>query len=230
MSQAFYLFERRKVARVNMCLRFRWYRAQMNAMFTPLASAPGPLVPQTRNTLLHLVGRGVMAAAGWRLAGEFPNRAKFVVVVAPHTSNWDFPILLMAKWALRLDPRWMGKDAIFVGPLGWFLRRVGGIPVERSATHNVVDGLVRAFAERQQMVLVLAPEGTRRHVTEWKSGFWHIARGADVPIVCVALDYGRKTIRLGPAFSALEDDPIAGIARIRASYAGVLGRHPGLHD
>jgi len=202
----------------------------MNAMFTPLASALGPLVPQTGNTLLHLVGRGVLAALGWRLAGQFPNRAKFVVVVAPHTSNWDFPILLMAKWALKLDPSWMGKDAIFFGPLGWFLRRIGGIPVERSATHNVVDGLVQAFGERPQMVLALAPEGTRQYVADWKSGFWHIARRAGVPIVCVALDYGRKTIRLGPEFPAESDNSAAGIADIRASYAGVLGRHPALHD
>ena len=202
----------------------------MNAMFTPLASALGPLVPQTGNKLLQHVGRLGMWAVGWRLAGQFPDRAKFVIVVAPHTSNWDFPILLLAKWALMLDPGWMGKDAIFRGPLGVFMRSVGGIPVARGTTHNVVDRLVQEFQNRPRMVLALAPEGTRKHVAEWKSGFWHIARGAGVPVVCVALDYGRRTIRLGPEFETSDENSTAGIARIRAAYAGVIGRHPDQHS
>lgn len=201
----------------------------MNAMFTPLASALGPLVPQTRNALLERVGRSVMSIAGWSFSGAFPNREKFVAVVAPHTSNWDFFILLAAKWALRLDVNWMGKSTIFVGPVGAFLRHIGGIPVERNATHNLVDRSVEAFRERPKMVLVLAPEGTRKLVPEWKRGFWHIAHGAVVPVVCVALDFGRKTIRLGPEFDASDADATAGIARIQASFAGVLGRHPELH-
>ena len=170
-----------------------------------------------------------MRLLGWKFAGAFPNHAQFVAVVAPHTSNWDFPILLAAKWALMLEANWMGKEAIFRAPLGWFMRASGGIPIQRTASHNVVDASIQAFRERPQLVLVLAPEGTRKYVANWKSGFWHIAHGARVPIVCIALDYGRKTIRLGPEFLAESDDAAAGIARIRASYAGVLGYHPELH-
>ncbi|MEO7998374.1 MAG: lysophospholipid acyltransferase family protein [Gemmatimonadaceae bacterium] len=190
----------------------------------------GSLVPQTNNALLQRVGYACLRLFGWDFAGTFPNHPQFVAVVAPHTSNWDFPILLMAKWALRLDARWMGKDALFRAPLGWFMRAVGGIPIRRGTSHNVVDGSIQAFSMRPQLVLAMAPEGTRKYVADWKSGFWHIARGAGVPIVCVALDFGRKTIRLGPEFFPTDEDSAAGIARIRASYAGVQGRHPELHS
>lgn len=169
-----------------------------------------------------------MSMLGWRFEGTFPNHPKFVAIVAPHTSNWDFPILLLAKWALRLEVNWMGKDAIFKGPVGVFLRKLGGIPITRTAAHNVVDRLAQSFRERPQMVLALAPEGTRKLVTEWKSGFWHIAHAAGVPIVCIALDYGRKTIRLGPEFETTGLTAQEGIVRIRESYAGVQGKHPEL--
>lgn len=171
-----------------------------------------------------------MRLFGWQFSGAFPNHPQFVAIVAPHTSNWDFLILLAAKWALRLDASWMGKEAIFRAPLGWFMRATGGIPVRRSASQNMVDASIEAFRERPQLVLVLAPEGTRKFVADWKSGFWHIARGAGVPIVCIGLDYGRKTIWLGPEFSADSEESGPGIARIRQSYAGVLGYHPELHS
>ncbi len=189
----------------------------------------GNLVPQTGNSVLQRIGHAALRLLGWRFAGAFPNHAQFVAVVAPHTSNWDFPILLAAKWALKLDARWMGKDAIFRAPLGWFMRALGGIPIRRTASHNVVDASIQAFRERPKLVLVLAPEGTRKYVADWKTGFWHIAHGAGVPIVCIALDFGRKTIRLGPEFRTDSDDTATEIARIRASFAGVTGRHPELH-
>ncbi|MGV3708658.1 MAG: 1-acyl-sn-glycerol-3-phosphate acyltransferase [Gemmatimonas sp.] len=189
----------------------------------------GPLVPQTRHALLRRLGYGVMRMFGWNFTGAFPDRRQFVAIVAPHTSNWDFLILLMAKWALGLDARWMGKDAIFRPQLGWFMRAIGGIPIRRTSSHNVVDASVQAFAERPALVLVLAPEGTRKYVHEWKSGFWHIARGAGVPIVCIALDYGTKRIRLGPELQAETDDAVAGIAAVQGAYAGVRGLRPSLH-
>lgn len=212
------------------------------ALSLPASSAPdsapiapadwrlGSHVPQTSNTLLQRIGYGTMRLLGWNFSGAFPDRSQFVAVVAPHTSNWDFLILLAAKWALKLDARWMGKDALFKAPLGWFMRAVGGIPIRRTGKHNVVDSSIQAFQERPQLVLTLAPEGTRRYVAEWKSGFWHIARGARVPIVCIALDYGRKTIKLGPEIFPTDDDPAVGIARIRANYADVKGYRPGQHS
>ena len=126
----------------------------------------GCRVPQTGNVLLQRVGQSAMRLLGWQFAGSFPNHAQFVAVVAPHTSNWDFPILLAAKWALQLDARWMGKNAIFRPPLGWILRALGGIPIWRGTSHNVVDASILAFAKRPQLVLVLAPEGTRKYVAQ----------------------------------------------------------------
>lgn len=208
---------------------------QMNAMHTTLASAPergteawalGPRVPQTRSPRLRRFAWWCMRSAGWRFEGAMPDLPKFVVIVAPHTSNWDFIIGLFAKWALGLEVRWLGKDTLFLPPLGWFMRAIGGVPVDRSARNNMVDQAVQEFATRDRFVFVLAPEGTRRRVTTWRSGFWHAARRAGVPICVVALDWGRRVVRLGPTTDAVEDDAEAGIARVRSYYDGVTGRDP----
>jgi 1-acyl-sn-glycerol-3-phosphate acyltransferase len=186
----------------------------------------GPRAPQTRGRLLRTVGWWILQRAGWRFEGQMPNVPKFVCIVAPHTSNWDFPVGLAVKWALGFDSHWWGKHTLFRPPLGWFMRANGGIPVDRAGTHNFVDSTVAAFQAHEQFALTLAPEGTRRKVQEWRSGFWHVARGANVPICCVAMDWGRKVIRLGPTVEASESDPAAGIARIRGLYADVRGYDP----
>ncbi len=157
-----------------------------------------------------------------------PDLPKFVVIVAHHTSNWDFPIGLAVKWALGLDVRFLGKDTLFAPPFGWFMRANGGVPVNRSTRENVVEQTTHEFATRDQFVLVLAPEGTRKRVPEWRSGFWHVAKRAGVPICCVALDWSRKVARIGPTVTADEDDTAAGIARIRSYYVDVRGYHPAL--
>ncbi len=221
----------------------------MNAMTTALASVPtpnaaplssppnsdhehvaawrlGPRVPQTRGVLLRRLGYWLMRRAGWDFEGAMPDLPKFVIIVAHHTSNWDFPIGLAVKWALGLDVRWLGKDTLFLPPLGWFMRANGGVPVKRSSRENLVEQTAKAFAAREQFVLVLAPEGTRKRVPEWKSGFWHVAKRADVPICCVALDWSRRIVRMGPTVTADEADPAAGIARIRGYYADVRGYNP----
>ena len=186
----------------------------------------GPRVPQTRGTLLRRLGLAILRRAGWRIEGTMPDLPKFVVIVAHHTSNWDFPIGLAVKWALGLDPRWLGKDTLFRAPLGWFMRANGGVPVKRSSRENVVEQTAHEFATREKFVLVLAPEGTRKRVDAWRSGFWHVAKRAGVPICCVALDWGRKVVRMGPTVTADEDDATAGIARIRSYYADVQGYNP----
>jgi 1-acyl-sn-glycerol-3-phosphate acyltransferase len=187
----------------------------------------GPRVPQTRKPWLRALGLAMLRAAGWRFEGAMPDLPKFVVAIAHHTSNWDFPVGLAAKWALGLEPRWLGKHTLFLPPFGWFLRHIGGIPVIRARSANIVDDIVREFATRDQLVLALAPEGTRKRVPEWKSGFWHVAKRAGVPICCVALDWGRKVIRLGPTTTPDEDDPAAGIRRIRGYFADARGYDPG---
>ena len=216
----------------------------MNAMTPSLASGPssdsanspspstpdawrlGPQVPQTRGRLLRAVGLWLLTRTGWRFEGQWPNLPKFVTIVAPHTSNWDFPIGMAAKWAMGLDAHWWGKDSLFAPPLGWFMRANGGLPVDRKNSSKVVEKTIEEIREHAQFVLVLAPEGTRKKVTQWRSGFWHVAKGAGIPICCVAFDFPRKVIRVGPTTRPDEDDPADGIARIRRYYADVQGRHP----
>lgn len=153
-----------------------------------------------------------------------PDLPKFVVIVAPHTSNWDFIVGLAAKWALGFGTSWWGKASLFHPPLGWFMRAIGGIPIDRHNKHNVVEQTIAEFARHERFVLTLAPEGTRKQVDQWRGGFWHVARGAGVPICCVAFDWGRRVIRLGPTVPADLADADAGIAHIRALYADVSGR------
>jgi 1-acyl-sn-glycerol-3-phosphate acyltransferase len=208
----------------------------MNPMHTALASTNdrtgtngpglGPRVPQTARPWLRRFGSWWMARMGWRFEGEMPDLPKFVVIVAPHTSNWDFVIGLAVKWALGLDVRWLGKRSLFIPPLGWFMRGIGGVPVDRTQRHNMVEQSVRAFATREQFLLVIAPEGTRTRVDAWRSGFWHVAQQAGVPICCVAFDWGRMIVRLGPTSMASETDAAAGIARIRSYYDDVRGYDP----
>ena len=207
----------------------------MNGMTLHPASRPAPdtwqlgsNVPKSHRPWLRALGRILLFRAGWRFEGQMPNVPRFVAIIAPHTSNLDFPIGLAAKWALGFDAHWWGKHTLFVPPLGWFMRANGGIPVNRRNSRNAVERTIQAFQSNEQFALALAPEGTRKKVSAWRSGFWHVAKGANVPICCVALDFRRKVVRLGPTTMPVEDDPTAGIARIRSYYADVNGRNPSL--
>ena len=186
----------------------------------------GPRVPQTRGRILRRFGLWLLTRAGWHFEGQWPDVPKLVVIVAPHTSNWDFFIGLAAKWALGLDAHWWGKDTLFLPPLGWFMRANGGIAVDRSNSSKVVEKTIEEFQSHDQFALALAPEGTRQMVTHWRSGFWHVAKGAGVPICCVAFDWARKVVRIGPTTMADEHDAAAGIARIRSYYDDVHGYNP----
>ena len=153
-----------------------------------------------------------------------PNLGKFVLIVAPHTSNWDFPVGMSAKLALGLGAVWVGKHTIFRGPFGRLLRSLGGIPVDRSASNDIVQHVVSEFARRPRMVFALAPEGTRRKVERWKTGFYHIARGAAVPIVPVALDWEARAIRIMRPFQPTGDAE-TDIAALRRLFESVKGRN-----
>lgn len=210
----------------------------MNRMTSTLASrlaadverpALGPSVPQHRGRLFRFIGRAILRAAGWDLTGSIPDIPRFVIIVAPHTSNWDFIIGLAAKWALGLNVKWLGKHTLFRPPLGWFMRAIGGLPVNRKTANAIVDRSAAEFAKRDRLVFVLAPEGTRHKVQAWRSGFWHIARAADVPVVCAAIDWGRKTVRFGPTLHVQHDaEPSVDIERMKSFYDDVRGRHPAL--
>ncbi len=160
----------------------------------------------------------------FRVEGDLPNLPKFVIIAAPHTSNWDFPVGMAAKLALGLGAVWIGKHTIFRGPFGTILRVLGGIPVDRSASSDVVAQIVAEFARRAQMVVALAPEGTRKKVERWKTGFYRIARGANVPIVPVALDFGSRVVRIMPAFTTTGDAD-ADIAALRSLFGAVRGKN-----
>lgn len=160
---------------------------------------------------------------GWRVTGEIPNAPKLVIIAAPHTSNWDFVVAIAAKLGLGLDVRFLGKDSLFVGPLGWVMRWFGGRPVDRSVSHDVVKEMVAEFARTDRLVLGIAPEGTRKRVERWRTGFYHIAHGAGVPIVPVALNFGERAIQIMAPF-ATTGDVDRDIAELQTRFAGIRGR------
>ena len=174
-----------------------------------------------------LIGTLVLRLFGWNIEGEAPAPDKYVLIAAPHTSNWDFVFLLAFAEHFGVKVSWLGKKEMFPWPFTGLLKRLGGIPVERSSTGNMVERLAQLFADREGLCLTVPVEGTRGYVDHWKSGFYHVARAAKVPIVMSYLDYPRKNGGFGPAFT-----PTGDITRdmdaIRAFYAGKEGKRPKL--
>lgn len=183
----------------------------------------GESVPRSGGPIGKAVGVLALKILGWRIEGDIPDYPRLVVIVAPHTSNWDFPVGLATRYALRLDASWLGKHTLFRAPFGAIMRRWGGIPVDRSSSHDVVAHTIDTFTSRPRVFLVIAPEGTRKKVSRWKTGFWHIAKGAGVPILPVAFDWSSRVVRILPAFTPgenVEED----VAELQSRYAGVHGR------
>jgi 1-acyl-sn-glycerol-3-phosphate acyltransferase len=174
---------------------------------------------------LHRTSRIILGLTGWRTEGQLPSIPKFVLVAAPHTSNWDLPYTLLIAFAFRAQIHWMGKEAIFRRPFRGFFRWLGGIPVWRSQSHNQVEQSIEQFNRNDQLILTIAPAGTRKRVIRWKTGFYHIACGAGVPIALGFLDYRRKVGGFGPMVY-----PTGNLAKdmdtIQAFYDGVSGKHP----
>lgn len=168
-----------------------------------------------------------MRLSGWDVAGEIPPGSKFVLVGAPHTSNWDFLFTMAAVRVLRLKISWMGKHTLFKGPLGVIMRWLGGIPINRTSAHGVVEQMVERFAKAEKLVVAVAPCGTRKRGEYWKSGFYWIALNAQIPILCGYLDYGRKQAGVGLSFVP-SGDMEGDMDRIRAFYEGVQGKKPEL--
>ncbi|MEO7457917.1 MAG: lysophospholipid acyltransferase family protein [Gemmatimonadaceae bacterium] len=181
--------------------------------------------PSARHPLLRTIGRTMMRLGGWKVAGEIPPIPKFVLIVAPHTSNWDFIVGVFVKFALEVETHWFGKDSLFHGPLGAFMRMIGGRPVHRDSHEGVVAEVAAMFAAEDRFMLALAPEGTRRRVDHWRTGFYHIARAAGVPIVPVAFDWSRREVRILPTFQPTGDTD-GDIARLQALYRPEMGYTP----
>jgi len=186
-----------------------------------------PLPPQVPRLGAHAGRRlcdAILSRCGWRLAGRFPDLPRAVLIAAPHSSWWDGVWGLLFKVAVGIDIAFMGKRELFRGPLGWLLRRLGGIPIERSAAHGLVEQMVAKFRGQPRLWLGIAPEGTRKRVDRWRTGFWHIARAAEVPIVPVAFDYPTRRIVIGDPFIP-GDDLDADLGALRRFYAPFRGRH-----
>ena len=195
----------------------------MNPAVPPLP----PNAPRSGgNALGRAFAHAVLRLGGWRMQGQWPDLRKVVVIVAPHSSVWDAVWGIAGKVAQSLGIVFIGKQEAFWGPLGWLLRTVGGVPVNRRAPGGLVDQVASQIRAAERMWFVLAPEGTRRPVPHWKSGFWKIARRAQVPVFCVGLDYPTRTIRL-LGLVELSDDMDADMRQLRGLFADCHGKH---HD
>lgn len=193
----------------------------------PAAAYPSPLpaLRHDRGPVWRALGRGYLKLAGWHFEGAFPDVPKCVLIVAPHTSNWDFLVGLAVVFALDLRASWLGKHTLFRAPFQGFLRWLGGIPVDRRSSNGVVGACVASFAEAPALWLALSPEGTRKGARPWKSGFYLIASGAGVPIVPVGFDYPDHAIRFMAPFQPagdLEQD----LPRIQGLFSEVRGLRP----
>jgi len=167
----------------------------------------------------------ILTSLGWEVHADWPGVKKYVIIAAPHTSNWDFPLGILAAKAMNVDIFWMGKDVLFRWPWGWFFRAIGGMPVDREHSLNLSQQMAELFARSDQLILALAPEGTRAKKDHWKTGFYYIARAANVPIVMGYLDFGQKQVGIGGMFypgDSIEED----FNRIRHFYKSRQGKIP----
>ncbi len=175
--------------------------------------------------MLSRLSYWILNTLGWSIHVDDPNVEKYVLIAAPHTSNWDFPLGIVAAKALNLKVHWMGKHTIFRWPYGWFFRAIGGMPVDRDHARNLIQQMVELFANSTQLILALAPEGTRIKKDHWKTGFYQIARAANVPVVMGYLDYGKKQVGMGGMFYP-GNDTEADFDKIRGFYQDRRGKYP----
>jgi len=181
-------------------------------------------LPRRGNAFSKAVSRALLAAWGWRVEGEFPRVPKMVAIVAPHTSNWDFIVGILAVFAIGIRVRFLGKHTLFNPWIGWLMRWFGGIPVNREAPQGLVAQAVEAIERTPNIFLAITPQGTRRG-TQWKSGFYRIAVDARVPIFPIIFDGPNRRIRFLPAFEP-SGDYEADLPKLLALYEGVRGLKP----
>ena len=175
--------------------------------------------------MLRFAVRLILRALGWRMEGEAPQISKYVLIAAPHTSNWDLPLMLAARVEFGVHAAWMGKDTLFRWPFGTLLRALGGIPVDRTSPGNAVVQTSAAILHAERIVVAIPPEGTRNRAEYWKSGFYHIAQSAQVPIVLTYLDYGRKCAGFGPVLDFKLPVNVL-MAEAREFYRTVTPKYP----
>ncbi|MBD1260762.1 lysophospholipid acyltransferase family protein [Maribacter polysiphoniae] len=164
---------------------------------------------------------------GWKIVGEFPDLKKCMLVVVPHTSWVDFFLGLLIRRVINKDMSFIAKKSLFKPPFGWYFRWMGGAPIDRSKSSDTVSAIAQIFEEKEVFRLALSPEGTRKKVDQWKTGFYYIAKAANVPIVLVAFDYGRKQIKFSQPYTPTENSE-ADFKLYREFFKGVVGKKPEL--
>lgn len=175
--------------------------------------------------LRRTIGRAVLKSRGWTAEGEPPTAPKYVLIAAPHTSNWDLLYLLAMSWTYDVRISWLGKASLFPGPVGTVLRALGGIPVARNQRSGLVSSLAQEFAAADELVVAFPPEGTRSRTDHWRTGFYRVAVAAEVPIVCSFLDYSRKVGGMGPTLVP-SGDIAADFAQFGEFYTDKRGKYP----
>ena len=175
--------------------------------------------------LRQWLGHQILKAVGWRLEGDRPNARRYVLIAAPHSTNWDLFFMLALAWAAGIELSWMGKHTLFRGPLGFVSRKLGGVPIRRHQRENVVAQMIENFSQHPDLTLTIAPEGTRSYAAHWRSGFYQIALAAQVPIVMGYLDYRNRRGGFGPELvptGIVEED----MQEIRNFYADKVACFP----
>ena len=175
--------------------------------------------------MLSKLSGWILKKLGWTIHVELPDIDKYVAIAAPHTSNWDFPLSILAAKAVNLKVTWLGKHSMFRPPYGWFFRKIGGIPIHRNGGKNHIEQMADLFNRSDHLILALTPEGTRGKTDHWKTGFHSIARTANLPVLMVYLDYGKKQIGIGGMFHP-GDDIEADFELIREYYKDIRGKNP----
>lgn len=174
-------------------------------------------VPRRGGVLGPFIGRLFLRLSGWKVTGDIPNIPKVMAAVAPHTSNWDFVVGVAIMWAMDLHLSFFGKHTLFTGLFGRWMRWIGGIPVDRTSAHGLVGEAVKAFQERDSLWFAIAPEGTRKKVERFKSGFMHIATQANVPVMLVSIDIVKREVNFGEVLQP-SGDVEADVERIEAYF------------
>lgn len=184
----------------------------------------GDAPPKRGNRFSRFLAQSLMSMGGWHVEAHIPDLPKMVLVGAPHTSNWDFVLAMLAVFAIGLQISWMGKHTLFRRPFAGIFKWLGGVPVDRSIRSGIVDQTIQAFHNHDKFVIGLTPAGTRTKVAKWRTGFYHIAQGANVPLVMVRFDYGRKVIGFGPTVVPTGDIS-KDLPEIQSIFATVKGKH-----
>lgn len=184
-------------------------------------------LPKAQFNLTKKLARKILTVSGWHVIGQFPKEKKFILIVAPHTSNWDFIISMLVMLALNIKVTFLGKNSIFVGPLKWLLESLGGVAIDRQHPHGIVGQMVSLFNQSDKMILGLSPEGTRSKTIEWKKGFLYIAQQANVPVIPITLDFAKKEVGILPQ-QQVSNDIDKSLAEIKSLYRQVCAKNPHL--